>query len=330
MNDIYQPRPWMKPVLSAAGVYNLLWGALAILAPRSMLNWLGIETNPISAAFWQCIGMIVGVYGVGYLIAATAPYRHWPVTLVGLLGKIFGPIGFAFAMSSGTLPKSMFWTIVTNDLIWWVPFAAILWGALRYAHVANSAYETPEADDPLRELRTNTGQTLNALAEKAPQMVVFLRHAGCTFCRQALADISQNRAEIEATGCGIVFVHLGNGDPEAEEIFKRYNLSDVPRIADPSCRLYRLFGLDLGEFSQLFGLRIWLWGFVSGFIKGHGIGAAKGNTFQMPGVYLYHCGVILDGYQHHLASDRPDYVAIARQIELTEPAVASSSSAKHL
>jgi small multidrug resistance pump len=40
---------------------------------------------------WQCVGMIVGVYGVGYLIAAFDPLRHWPVILVGLLGKVLGP-----------------------------------------------------------------------------------------------------------------------------------------------------------------------------------------------------------------------------------------------
>lgn len=39
---------------------------------------------------WQCVGMIVGVivgvYGIGYLVAASDPRRHWPIVLVGLLG----------------------------------------------------------------------------------------------------------------------------------------------------------------------------------------------------------------------------------------------------
>ena len=45
--------------------------------------------------------MIVGVYGVGYATAALDPSRHWPVVLVGLLGKIFGPIGFLSAVVGG-------------------------------------------------------------------------------------------------------------------------------------------------------------------------------------------------------------------------------------
>jgi hypothetical protein len=83
---------------------------------------------------WQCVGMIVGVYGVGYLIAATAPLQHWPITLVGLLGKIFGPIGFAGAVIGGDLPLAFGVTIITNDLIWWFPFAAILLRSYRHNH----------------------------------------------------------------------------------------------------------------------------------------------------------------------------------------------------
>ena len=80
---------------------------------------------------WQCVGMIVGVYGVGYLIAARDPLRHWPITLVGLLGKVFGPIGFVGAVASGDLPLAFGATILTNDLIWWIPFGAILYHAFR-------------------------------------------------------------------------------------------------------------------------------------------------------------------------------------------------------
>ena len=61
--------------------------------------------------------MIVGVYGLGYAIAMSDPIRHWPIVLVGLLGKLFGPIGFNWAASKGELPWNAGLTIVTNDLI---------------------------------------------------------------------------------------------------------------------------------------------------------------------------------------------------------------------
>ena len=123
-------RPWMTWVLVAAGVYNLAWGALAVLAPLWCFRVVGMEP-PNYPELWQCIGMIVGVYGIGYIIASSDPIRHWPITLVGLLGKVLGPIGFVGALVSGRMPLAFGWNILTNDLIWWVPFVGILWAAWR-------------------------------------------------------------------------------------------------------------------------------------------------------------------------------------------------------
>ena len=121
---------WMRRILLVAAFYNLVWGSLVILFPSAIFQWTGVAL-PRYPEIWQCVGMIVGVYGVGYAIAASNPLRHWPVVLVGLLGKVLGPIGFLWAASSETLPWSWGWTIVANDLIWWWPFGAILFAAWR-------------------------------------------------------------------------------------------------------------------------------------------------------------------------------------------------------
>ena len=115
----------MRAVLITAGFYNLLWGAWVIFFPTTLFGWLGI--NPINyPEFWQCLGMIVGVYGVGYLIAAENPQRHWPIVLVGLLGKVLGPLGMGWSIWNDALPLSLAWMCVWNDLVWWVPFGLIL------------------------------------------------------------------------------------------------------------------------------------------------------------------------------------------------------------
>ncbi|RYD79488.1 MAG: alkyl hydroperoxide reductase [Verrucomicrobiaceae bacterium] len=118
----------MSGVLWAAGIYNLLWGAFVVLFPQLPFQWAGMA--PINyPEIWQCVGMIVGVYGVGYIIAARDPFRHWPIIFVGLLGKVLGPIGMADAIFRGRLPLEAGWTCVTNDLIWWGPFIVILYRA---------------------------------------------------------------------------------------------------------------------------------------------------------------------------------------------------------
>ena len=75
--------------------------------------------------------MVVGVCGVGYALAARDPYRHWPIVLVGLLGKLLGPVGFLHTAARGDWPWALGWLNVTNDLIWLVPFTLILRGAYR-------------------------------------------------------------------------------------------------------------------------------------------------------------------------------------------------------
>lgn len=118
-------RAWPRITLRAAALYNLAFGLGVVLAPDWWFAVAGLDP-PRYPSLWQCIGMIVGVYGIGYWIAARAPDRHWPIVLVGLLGKVFGPIGFVLAASRGELPWRAGWLIVTNDLIWWIPFALLL------------------------------------------------------------------------------------------------------------------------------------------------------------------------------------------------------------
>lgn len=133
---------WMRVTLSLAGAYNLLWGSAVILFPAWTFRRGGLFTPEHESVapelylhLWQCIGMIVGVYGVGYLVASRDPLRHWPIILVGFLGKIFGPIGAIEGALAGRLPWSILWTNLTNDLIWLPFFAGILWSAYRSSSI---------------------------------------------------------------------------------------------------------------------------------------------------------------------------------------------------
>jgi hypothetical protein len=123
---------WMSWVLAAAALYNVVWGSLIVFFPTALFRWAGMEP-PNYPEIWQCLGMVVGVYGIGYAIAATDPLRHWPIVLVGLLGKVFGPVGFLLAALDGRLPWVAGLMNLTNDLIWWAPFTLILLRAYRAA-----------------------------------------------------------------------------------------------------------------------------------------------------------------------------------------------------
>ena len=115
----------MSKVLKIAGLYNILFGIVVIALPNLFFDMAGME-RPLYPMIWQCVGMIVGVYGLGYWIAGEAPLVHWPIVLVGFLGKIFGPIGFAYYLTQGAFPIKWGLVIMFNDIIWWLPFGAIL------------------------------------------------------------------------------------------------------------------------------------------------------------------------------------------------------------
>lgn len=317
---------WMKRVLLAAALYNLAWGLFVILSPHSLFQWAGFETLPLYPEIWQCVGMIVGVYGIGYAIAARHPFIHWPVVLVGLLGKVFGPIGFLWAVYKGRFPASMGWTILTNDLIWWAPFTLILWEAAKVhqSHPPHLALRSPPALlDPLGRMVSQFGASLKELSRDQPLLLVFLRHSGCTFCRQTLSDLREQRSAIEANGVKIAVVHMDQKEPE--DLLQKYELQDLHCFRDPQCALYELFGLSLGRPLQLLGPAVW-WGGLKAWFRGHGIGSINGNPFRMPGAFLLWQGDVLRAYRHQSAADRPDYVQFS---VIPDEAHASESVPKH-
>lgn len=120
----------MSLVLKAAAIYNLLWGAWVVLFPLHFFDLVGMA-EPTHPMIWQGMGMVIGVYGLGYWWASQDPLTHWPIVVVGFLGKIFGPIGFVFNYAQGLVPFEFIYTLITNDFIWWIPFFLIIRSAYK-------------------------------------------------------------------------------------------------------------------------------------------------------------------------------------------------------
>ncbi len=118
-------RRFHRLVFFVAGVYNIGWGLYAVYDPQWLFRLAGLP--PLNhPQIFACLGMVVGLYGIIYLEVARVPERGWLLAAVGLLGKILGPIGLARLIWIGTWPKSTIVLCLTNDLIWWIPFALYL------------------------------------------------------------------------------------------------------------------------------------------------------------------------------------------------------------
>lgn len=166
----------------------------------------------------------------------------------------------------------------------------------------------------LTHMTTLQGESVAALSQKQPVLLVFLRHFGCTFCREALKDLSDRSKQIAEYGSKLVLVHMSD-EETAERYFSKYSLRGVSHVADPHCRFYQAFGLTKGTARQLFGLQSWIRGFQAGVIDGHGVGIKQlGDGFQMPGVFVLQDGKVVSKFVHKLAGDRPEYVDLLAEV----------------
>ncbi len=118
-------RRFHRWVFLAAGLYNLGWGLYAGIDPQWLFRFakMPLLNHP---QIFACLGMVVGLYGILYLEVARVPERGWLLAAVGLTGKILGPIGLAVLLWQGVWPMATIVLCLTNDLIWWIPFALYL------------------------------------------------------------------------------------------------------------------------------------------------------------------------------------------------------------
>ena len=119
-------------IFGAAAAYNIAFGLWAALTPLSFFALFDLAP-PVYPSIWACLGMVVGLYGLGYAYAAARLDRAAPFIAIGLLGKLLGPAGWILTVSRGEWPTRTLPLIMFNDVIWWLPFALFLLEGTRVA-----------------------------------------------------------------------------------------------------------------------------------------------------------------------------------------------------
>jgi hypothetical protein len=296
---------WGSFIAAAA---HLVGGAALMLRPQ----WASTG-EPVSLLAGGALGALVFGFGVGYTVSAAAPLRHWALHSAGLPAYL--------AIAAAALVEGV-WILAAPAVALAALSASILLRASADFIRETDSEPLQPKERVMLQARTQDGYSLLELSQLRPTLVVFLRHAGCTFCREAVADLARLRPEIERSGTGIVFVTM-SPEQEAASFFARYGMADAPRISDPQCRIYRAFELRRGGWRDLFGWPAWKRGFQAGVVAGHGIGMPHGDGFRMPGVFLIHEGRVLRSFRHDGPADRPDYLLLADARSLVAPAHAA-------
>ena len=163
----------------------------------------------------------------------------------------------------------------------------------------------------LQEYRTESGKTLLELVDGSPVLLIFLRHFGCSFCRQTLDDVSRIRKVIEEKGVQPVFVHLGSPE-RAKPYFDYYHLSDVERVSDPEASLYArpVFKLPKKNvLSQFLVPSVWS-AWLRKSVRKYGIGLIKEDADQMPGIFYLDKRTIVRAFRYKTIADEPNYLAL--------------------
>ena len=169
--------------------------------------------------------------------------------------------------------------------------------------------------------RTATGVNLmpGSLGDQIgdrPTLLVFLRHFGCIFCREAVSDlraIAESREDYPAV---LFFAQAGSTESRA---FMRRYWPSARVVVDPDLELYDRFGIDRARLLQAFGPSV-LRASRRAKEKGHENGPRNGDVFRMPGAMLVRGGDVLWRYQPRHAADHPEFAEV--------PAIAAAALAR--
>jgi hypothetical protein len=140
-------------------------------------------------------------------------------------------------------------------------------------------------------------------------LLLFIRHAGCTFCREALAELAAARQPLEAKGLKLAVAHMSAVDT-ASALLARYGLDGVDHFSDPDCRLFRAFNLARGSFWQVLGPAVWFRGLPA--LLRHGIGKIDGDGFQLGGAFLIRNGKVVAVQRLATSAERADLSALLK------------------
>lgn len=180
------------------------------------------------------------------------------------------------------------------------------------ANQSVDAHAASELTANLAITRTESGRTLLELVDEQPLLLVFLRHFGCAFCRQAIDDVSQVKDQLAQRGVRPVFIHVGTPE-RAKPYFDYYGLADVERVSDPEATLYQGPGFDLARthpLSHFLLPRVWK-GWLSGALFQHGFSPLlREDAHQMPGVFFLKDRQVARALRLKRISDRPDYLGL--------------------
>ena len=156
--------------------------------------------------------------------------------------------------------------------------------------------------------------TLRGQLGERTTLLVFLRHFGCVFCRETIADL---REAAQAPGYPAVLFFYQGTPTEGRAFLRRY-WPEARAIADPELAFYQAFGVERGGLLQMFGPGVMAAG-LRARRRGFENGERSGDIYRMPGAFLVRGDRVLWQHRYRHAGDHPDFRGIAARAEALAP-----------
>jgi hypothetical protein len=116
---------WMKFVLRFVAVFNVLAGLFMLLGYHETYKIIGMNKPDISFPI-QLVGILVGLFGVGYYLVAKDPIENRNVLMLGFWSKLLGSCLGTYYVVRGQLPLQFVAVYFFADVIYLPPFYIIL------------------------------------------------------------------------------------------------------------------------------------------------------------------------------------------------------------
>jgi hypothetical protein len=117
--------PWMTRLLWFVGGYNLLAGVGMFAFYHEGYKLLGIVKPQLNLPI-QLVGVLVGLFGVGYWLVAAKPVENRNLLMLGFWSKALGSLLGLYYVAVGKLPPLFLVILFFSDIVYLPPFVAIL------------------------------------------------------------------------------------------------------------------------------------------------------------------------------------------------------------
>lgn len=151
-------------------------------------------------------------------------------------------------------------------------------------------------EQALAAAQPQAGESVQEMSRRERSMLVFLRHRGCPFCREATADVAHAQAKIERSAKA-VRAHQAPEDRVNTAFCDAARVGENLQVSDPLRNLDRATGLRRRSVRANCGPGVWNRS-IRAMLPVRRLVRMIGENVQTPGVFVIERGRVAAEYRH--------------------------------